>query len=64
MPILAFTHKNCIGDAALPFVVKPAVVGGTVLNALEISDVHKYRSGAAAVEVEGVAATEPAQYLL
>ena len=44
--------------------VKTAIVGGAVDNALIITNVQEHRGGAATVKIDGVAATEPAENLL
>ena len=44
--------------------VETAVVGRTVDNTLIITDIQEEGGGAAAVEVEGVVAAEPAEDLL
>ena len=57
-------NKYRIGDSAFAGVVEAAVVGGTIDNTLVITEIQVHRGGAAAVEVEGIAAAKPAQQLL
>lgn len=54
-----FHNQYCVRHSAFSFVVEAAVVGRTVENSLELIEIQPYRGGAAAIEVEGITATEP-----
>ena len=57
-----FDHHYCIGDRALAFGIKTAIVGGMVDYAVVAFVFDKHGGGAASIKIDSIAATQPTHH--